>query len=353
MVFANGNAGPDEATRRLAGELAEGDRRRRGHQERDDRPRASIDVTAPAPVPADLVGHDVRAAPTSARRSRPPSARPPTYRPRRQHGGDGKTLGCSLAGDVSPFPAGSLTGEIALIERGICDFSEKVFNAQRAGAIAAIIYNSAAERRQPRSRWAPARTPTDITIPSWFMRRSQGLAMRDYAIANPGTAQAKFDLRAADHARTPADVMAGFSSRGPTTDKCLKPDVVAPGVDVLSSGYGVGDFPAPFTGFGSASGTSMATPHVAGAAALLVQLHPNWTPAQMKSALMTTATEDVWTNTAHDRAGGRARPRRRPHRPDQGRHPGHDARPAEPQRRRASRRQTGLHDQGHRRQQWR
>ena len=126
--------------------------------------------------------------------------------------------------------------------------------------------------------------------------------------------------------------MASFSSRGPTTDKLLKPDVAAPGVDVLSSGYGIGDFPGPFTGFGAVSGTSMATPHVAGSAALLVQLHPSWTPAQIKSALMTTATENVWTNTAKTIRRRRARPRRRPDRPDEGRHPRHHARPAEPER---------------------
>ena len=98
--------------------------------------------------------------------------------------------------------------------------------------------------------------------------------------------------------------MAGFSSRGPTQDKDIKPDVVAPGVDVLSSGYAAGPFPAPFTGFGSASGTSMATPHVAGAAALLLQMHPWWTPAMVKSALMSTATEDVFTTTARTTRAG-------------------------------------------------
>ena len=108
------------------------------------------------------------------------------------------------------------------------------------------------------------------------------------------------------------DVMAASSSRGPTQDKTLKPDVVAPGVDIISSGYAVGDYPIPFSGFGSSSGTSMASPHVAGAAALLVDAHPNWSPAHVKSALMTTATEDVFIDTAQavpagvlDRGAGR------------------------------------------------
>ena len=54
--------------------------------------------------------------------------------------------------------------------------------------------------------------------------------------------------------------MASFSSRGPTQEKTIKPDVVAPGQDVFSGGYAVGPFPTPFIGFGSVSGTSMATP---------------------------------------------------------------------------------------------
>ncbi len=76
---------------------------------------------------------------------------------------------------------------------------------------------------------------------------------------------------------------AGFSSVGPTTISLrLKPDVTAPGVDILSS--------VP-SGWSSFSGTSMASPHVAGAAALLVQRHPAWTVAQVKSALVQTGTD--------------------------------------------------------------
>ena len=80
-------------------------------------------------------------------------------------------------------------------------------------------------------------------------------------------------------------VHAGFSSVGPTTMSLqLKPDVAAPGVDVLSSVPG---------GWGSLSGTSMAAPHIAGAAALLAQRHPEWTVAQLKSALVQTGVDSV------------------------------------------------------------
>jgi subtilisin family serine protease len=157
----------------------------------------------------------------------------------------------------------------------------------------------------------PGAHADEVTIPSVFLRRSDGLAMRDFATAKPCQAQAKFTYRP-HTTNNPGDVVAGFSTRGPTADKTIKPDVVAPGVDVLSSGYGQGDYPGPFTGFGAVSGTSMATPHVAGSVALLKQLHPGWTPAQLKSALMTTATEDVFLNTSHtakadvlDRGAGR------------------------------------------------
>ena len=81
--------------------------------------------------------------------------------------------------------------------------------------------------------------------------------------------------------------IAGFSSSGPTPISLeMKPDVSAPGVDITSS------VPAHEGTWASFSGTSMAAPHVAGAAALLLQRHPDWTPAQVKSALVLTAKPD-------------------------------------------------------------
>ncbi len=292
MVFANGNAGPDTDTvispaisPKVIGvgavtknaTVVPGD----------------VSVTAPTPVPANLVGLAVGPAGFGAQVTT--QLGPAPYKPA-QAALAGNTLGCN------PFPAGSLAGQIALIARGTCEFSTKVLNAQNAGAVAAFIYNSAAGGDNLQSM-GPGAVADQVTIPSWFLRQSDGGHLVDYYNSNPGLAQAQF-VYSPHVAANIGDVMAGFSSRGPSQDRLIKPDVVAPGVDVLSSGYGSGAFPGPFTGFGSASGTSMATPHVAGSAALLRQLHPSWTPEQIKSALMTTATEGVWTSTAKTTLAG-------------------------------------------------
>jgi subtilisin family serine protease len=292
MVYANGNSGPNTGT--AISPAISPDVIGVGAVTKDATIVAGfITVTAPQPVPANLTGlpfGDAAFGPTATS-----TVGPAVYEPAQTVSTNASSLGCSLAGDASPYPAGSLSGKIALIERGTCNFSEKVFNAQRAGAIGAFVYNSTAGGDTLMTMGAGAHA-SDVTIPSWFLRRTDGLNMVSFAGAHPHAAEAEFDY-SPHAAASPGDVMAGFSSRGPSQDKLIKPDVTAPGVDVLSSGYGSGDYPGPFVGFGAVSGTSMATPHVAGSAALLRQLHPSWTPAQIKSALMTTATENVWTDS--------------------------------------------------------
>src|SRR5262249_30262431 len=128
----------------------------------------AVDVTAPAPVPATLTGLDVGTASFG-----PPLTAgfgPAGDLPAHSVATNGSSLGCSLAGDVSPFPAGSLTGRIALIERGTCTFSEKVFNAQRGGAVAAFVYNNAANGDALQSM-GPGAHASVVTIHSLFLRR--------------------------------------------------------------------------------------------------------------------------------------------------------------------------------------
>ena len=99
------------------------------------------------------------------------------------------------------------------------------------------------------------------------------------SLSSPGSAEDAITVGAVTSGATPE--MAGFSAAGPTPISLrLKPDVVAPGVSVLS---------AEPDGWRLSSGTSMAAPHVAGAAAILLQRHPDWTPALVKAALTTTA----------------------------------------------------------------
>jgi len=112
-----------------------------------------------------------------------------------------------------------------------------------------------------------------------------------YTIGAPGVA----DLAITVGASTKTDVIADFSSRGPTSDYRIKPDVVAPGVNIVAaraSGTSMGTPVSQY--YTMASGTSMATPHVAGAAALLLDAHPSWNPMTVKMAL---------ANYAHDIGG--------------------------------------------------
>src|SRR5205807_1441168 len=103
------------------------------------------------------------------------------------------------------------------------------------------------------------------------------------SINSPGNATQAISAAASSggHGSAEVDTPAGFSSLGPTPYSLrFKPDVTAPGEDVASA--------APGGGFVELSGTSMSAPHVAGGAAVLLQRHPGWTPAQVKSALVLT-----------------------------------------------------------------
>jgi minor extracellular serine protease Vpr len=183
-----------------------------------------------------------------------------------------------------------LSGEIALIARGACTFSTKIRNAQAAGAIGVLVYNSVLG--DPFGM-AKDGTPNQPTIPAVMVSRTDGLAM---AAISP--AMVMVDGTVPQLFNTPsADILASFSSIGPPILQTpgqgngqpqgkIKPDVVAPGVNVLSSVPSFACSAPPCFAF--FSGTSMATPHVAGSAAILKQLHPTWSPEQIKSALVTT-----------------------------------------------------------------
>ncbi|MFS8101873.1 S8 family serine peptidase [Lentzea alba] len=108
------------------------------------------------------------------------------------------------------------------------------------------------------------------------------------SVGSPGSAEAALTVGAVDR----NDKLASFSSTGPRNgDGAIKPDITAPGVGIGAAAAGrLGDtMPKPADGYISLNGTSMATPHVAGAAAILAQAHPDWRGDQLKAALMASA----------------------------------------------------------------
>ena len=115
---------------------------------------------------------------------------------------------------------------------------------------------------------------------------SAGNAGADGSIGTPGSADAALTVGAVDG----ADALAGFSSRGPRLgDGGLKPDLTAPGVDITAARSTASDLGRPGDSYVTLSGTSMAAPHVSGAAAILLQEHPDWTAARLKATLMASA----------------------------------------------------------------
>lgn len=180
----------------------------------------------------------------------------------------------------------ALDGHVALVIRGGgCEFQVKLRNVADAGAVAAVVFNNAG---------APIVMNGDagsVAIPAVMIGTADGEALLDSLAAGD---QVKVKLARGIFATVHenGNVVADFSSRGPSLSDAnfLKPDVTAPGVDIL--GGAAPD--APNNGlhgelFQYLSGTSQAAPEVAGIAALLKEAHPDWSPARIKSALMTTA----------------------------------------------------------------
>jgi subtilisin family serine protease len=283
VVFAGGNEGPDIST---AGSPAYSDKVISvGAVSKEQIIAAGfVDVVAPEGVPEDLI--ERRFAPAAfGEPVRDRIIGPSLYLPIAAL--DETGLACD------PLPEGAINGQIALIERGVCEFSIKAYNAQQAGASAAMIYNSEAGG-ETLVQMAPGTFAEDVSIPAVFVARSVGLGMLNWIEDTSFfEAQVRIDPTARLFDVTP-DVLAEFSSRGPTFQGSLKPDVVAPGDNIFSAGNAPVDGIQQHLGFGISSGTSMAAPHVAGAAAILKQIHPDWSPADIKSALMSTAIPSVW-----------------------------------------------------------
>ena len=177
-----------------------------------------------------------------------------------------------------------LTGKIALVSRGTCTFSTKIRNAQNAGAVAVLVANNVPGDG---IGMAADGTPAQPTVPAYNVSLADSAALKVLDGLSTTIGANLAYIQTGNN-----DIMAAFSSQGPTdVDFRVKPDVVAPGVNVLSS------IPVSYCGgtacFAFFQGTSMATPHLAGSAAVVRQQHPDWNAAQVRSAIVNTADRGV------------------------------------------------------------
>ena len=195
--------------------------------------------------------------------------------------GPAKVVEANLDGtEINP---GDLTGNIALILRGTFSFEVKVTNAETDGAIAAIIYNNIDDS-------LVYMNGAQQGIPAVFIGKTNGEDLLQWVNNNSAANRIVIFAGSKPVARIPW-ALASFSSIGPNNNFTIKPDITAPGYDTLSSRHtGTDNFTNEYS---LMSGTSMACPHIAGVCALLKQAHPGWSTWQAKSALMTTAGNNV------------------------------------------------------------
>ncbi len=210
---------------------------------------------------------------------------------------ENEALGCSVEAYTA---AGIVEGgnQLAVTERGTCARVARAIFGEQAGAAAVAMINNAASFppfEGPILSNPDDGTPFTVTIP--FL-----------GIRGPTTSADANAIRGADTATTTAKTLANpgfrnfasFSSGGPRTgDSALKPDISAPGVSILSTAAGSGN-----KGY-FLSGTSMASPHVAGVAALVRQAHPLWTTEQVKAAIVNSGDPGGFAGTSYQtpRAG--------------------------------------------------
>ncbi len=216
------------------------------------------------------------------------------------------TQGSSITGGAGPLPvvmaadvlpdddalceqeaaAGTLTGLIVACQRGSNARVDKSYNLFKGGAAGMILYNAVLQDTETDNHWIPTvHLPDGAGFLAFMATNDDPLVVGDVTGSFTGGVSQNGQ----------GDVMAAFSSRGPA-GLFIKPDVTAPGVQILAGMTPTPDetlLGPPDQYFQAIAGTSMSSPHVAGAAILLMDKHPSWTPGQVKSSLMTTATTKV------------------------------------------------------------
>ena len=185
--------------------------------------------------------------------------------------------------DGTPLVAGGLVGKVALIRRGTFSFYAKALAAQNAGAIAVVLYNNVAGRINPTVVGVPA-----ITIPVVAVSDTEGALIASRLTAGSVDLTWTNTIGSFPAPASTAGLISSFSSYGLSPDLSLKPDIGAPGGNIFST------FPLEQGGYASLSGTSMASPHVAGTAALYLQAFPCTDAKDMAHILENTAEPKPW-----------------------------------------------------------
>lgn len=195
----------------------------------------------------------------------------------------------ALCGPDTLDPA-KVAGKVVVCDRGVFDRVAKSAEVAQKGGVGMILVNL-----------SNSSLDTDKhVIPTVHVNPPATEAIKAKVAANPALTVSLINQDTTGLALEAQPQIAGFSSRGPllaTGSDLLKPDVAAPGVAVLA---GVSPIGTGGDNFGFLSGTSMASPHVAGFGALILAKNPKWSPAIVKSAMMTTAGEVKLANGAKD-----------------------------------------------------
>ncbi|MGE6630453.1 S8 family peptidase [Bacillus sp. NPDC077027] len=185
------------------------------------------------------------------------------------------TLVNAGVGEEKDFQDIDVKGKIAVIERGVIAFVDKVDHAKAAGAIGVVMYNN-----------VDGDIPVDVpglSLPTIKLSKADGTSLVKDIDAGKNTTTFSIQF-----VKELSEQVADFSSRGPVVDTwMIKPDLSAPGVSIVSTIPT--HEPANPYGYGSKQGTSMASPHVAGVAAIVKQAKPKWSTAKIKAVLMNTA----------------------------------------------------------------
>lgn len=181
----------------------------------------------------------------------------------------------SIGDNISPWPPGTFNGEIVACTRGAFGRVEKGINVLSAGAGGYILMDNGG-----------GIVGDAHVLPGVHISQANGVLLSNWLASNTNT-MGSIQGYALDIDSSNADILAGFSSRGPNLAlDIIKPDIGAPGVSILAAAPGGDDYMF-------LSGTSMSSPHNAGAGAIVSAARPDWTPYAVKSAIMMTAKNDT------------------------------------------------------------